>query len=88
MQRQARHKMELVEGIKNTSNAVAHDLRTPLAELRARLEELLRTHPPPATTFAEIHQSGHRLVHGDSVAMSFTSGSLDFVCQYAFCRRC
>jgi signal transduction histidine kinase len=48
---------QLVEGIKNTSNAVAHDLRTPLAELRARLEELLRTHPPPATTFAEIHQS-------------------------------
>jgi signal transduction histidine kinase len=48
---------QLVEGIKNTSNAVAHDLRTPLAELRARLEELLRTQPPPATTFAEIHQS-------------------------------
>ncbi|MBO0738511.1 MAG: HAMP domain-containing protein, partial [Alphaproteobacteria bacterium] len=32
----------LVEGIRNTSNAVAHDLRTPLAELRARLEELTR----------------------------------------------
>jgi signal transduction histidine kinase len=48
---------QLVEGIKNTANAVAHDLRTPLAELRARLEELLRNHPPPATTFAEIHQS-------------------------------
>jgi Histidine kinase-, DNA gyrase B-, and HSP90-like ATPase len=28
-----------------TSNAIAHDLRTPLAELRARLEELLRTRP-------------------------------------------
>jgi signal transduction histidine kinase len=48
---------QLVEGIRNTSNAVAHDLRTPLAELRARLEELLRTRPPPAATFAEIHHS-------------------------------
>ena len=26
---------QLVEGIRNTSNAIAHDLRTPLAELRA-----------------------------------------------------
>jgi signal transduction histidine kinase len=33
----------LVDGIRNTSNAVAHDLRTPLAELRTRLEELTRT---------------------------------------------
>ena len=32
----------LVEGVKNTSNAVAHDLRTPLAELRAELEGLIR----------------------------------------------
>lgn len=48
---------QLVEGIKNTSNAVAHDLRTPLAELRARLEELLRTRPPPEAIFAELHHS-------------------------------
>jgi signal transduction histidine kinase len=34
---------ELVEGVRNTANVVAHDLRTPLAELRARLEELCRT---------------------------------------------
>jgi signal transduction histidine kinase len=31
----------LVEGIRNTSNAIAHDLRTPLAELRSRIEGLL-----------------------------------------------
>jgi hypothetical protein len=32
---------DLIEGIRNTSNAVAHDLRTPLAELRAQLEGML-----------------------------------------------
>ena len=32
---------DLIEGIRNTSNAVAHDLRTPLAELRAQLEEMV-----------------------------------------------
>ncbi|MEK9970746.1 MAG: ATP-binding protein, partial [Ferrovibrio sp.] len=32
----------LVEGVRNVSNAIAHDLRTPLAETRARLESLLR----------------------------------------------
>jgi signal transduction histidine kinase len=48
---------QLVEGIKNTSNAVAHDLRTPLAELRARLEGLLRARPSPEATFAEIYHS-------------------------------
>ncbi|WP_430395705.1 sensor histidine kinase [Ferrovibrio sp.] len=33
---------QLVEGVRNVSNAIAHDLRTPLAETRARLEGLLR----------------------------------------------
>jgi signal transduction histidine kinase len=32
----------LVEGVRNASNAVAHDLRTPLAELRAHLEGIGR----------------------------------------------
>jgi hypothetical protein len=45
---------QLVEGVRNISNVLAHDLRTPLAELRARLEELLRGRPPPAKTFDGI----------------------------------
>ena len=32
---------QLIGGVRNVSNAIAHDLRTPLAELRARLETLL-----------------------------------------------
>ncbi len=45
---------QLVHGIRNVSNAIAHDLRTPLAELRSRLEELALTRPSPQQTFAEI----------------------------------
>ena len=44
----------LVHGVRNVSNCIAHDLRTPLAELRSRLEELALIRPPPAETFAEI----------------------------------
>ena len=44
----------LVLSVRNVSNAVAHDLRTPLAELRSRLEELTVTRPPADETFAEI----------------------------------
>jgi signal transduction histidine kinase len=33
---------QLVDGVREVSNAIAHDLRTPLAEARARLEDLLR----------------------------------------------
>jgi len=42
---------QLVHGIRNVSNAIAHDLRTPLAELRTRLEELALTQPSPQETF-------------------------------------
>jgi signal transduction histidine kinase len=45
---------QLVQGVRNVSNAIAHDLRTPLAELRSRLEELSVTRPGPEETFAEI----------------------------------
>jgi signal transduction histidine kinase len=45
---------QLFHGIRDVSNAIAHDLRTPLAELRSRLEELSLTRPPPHETFAEI----------------------------------
>lgn len=32
---------QLVDGVRHVSNAIAHDLRTPLAELRGRLEQML-----------------------------------------------
>ena len=48
---------QLIERVRNTSNAIAHDLRTPLAELRARLEELLRTNPEREITAEEIHKA-------------------------------
>jgi signal transduction histidine kinase len=44
----------LIHGIRNVSNSIAHDLRTPLAELRSRLEELALTRPSTEQTFAEI----------------------------------
>jgi signal transduction histidine kinase len=45
---------QLVHGVRNVSNSIAHDLRTPLAELRSRLEELALIRPPTEETFAEI----------------------------------
>ena len=45
---------QLVHGIANVSNAIAHDLRTPLTELRSRLEELSLTRPAAAEAFAEV----------------------------------
>jgi hypothetical protein len=47
----------LIDGVRNVSNAIAHDLRTPLAETRGRLEELLRKRPPPEATFSEIEET-------------------------------
>jgi signal transduction histidine kinase len=52
----------LIEGVRNTSNAVAHDLRTPLAELRARLEGIIRGQeargqPGDNAAIDEIHQA-------------------------------
>ncbi|MGO9039100.1 MAG: ATP-binding protein [Steroidobacteraceae bacterium] len=44
----------LVHGVRNVSNSIAHDLRTPLAELRSRLEELALMRPSPEKTFGEI----------------------------------
>lgn len=44
----------LVEGVQGASDAIAHDLRTPLAEMRGRLEALQRARPPAGATFEEI----------------------------------
>jgi hypothetical protein len=44
----------LVHGVRNVSNSIAHDLRTPLAELRSRLEEIALIRPPPEQAYAEI----------------------------------
>jgi signal transduction histidine kinase len=44
----------LVHGVRNVSNSIAHDLRTPLAELRSRLEELSLIRPSTEVTYAEI----------------------------------
>ena len=45
---------QLVTGVQDVSNSIAHDLRTPLSELRARLEELAITRPDTEETFGEI----------------------------------
>ena len=44
----------LVHGVRNVSNSIAHDLRTPLAELRSRLEALTLVRPPTDEAFAEV----------------------------------
>ena len=45
---------QLVRGVRDVSNAIAHDLRTPLAELRSRLEELCLARPAASLAFAEV----------------------------------
>ncbi|MGF6573813.1 PAS domain S-box-containing protein [Paraburkholderia sp. GAS333] len=45
---------EMMHGVRNVSNAIAHDLRTPLAELRSRLESLSVLRPGPDETFSEV----------------------------------
>lgn len=45
---------QLVHGVRNVSNSIAHDLRTPLAELRSRLEEIVVTRPSGEEVFDEV----------------------------------
>ena len=47
----------LVEGARNTSDAIAHDLRTPLAELRARLESVLRSRSGDSAAMEEVEKA-------------------------------
>ncbi|HXV64895.1 MAG TPA: HAMP domain-containing sensor histidine kinase, partial [Vicinamibacteria bacterium] len=51
---------KLVEGVRRVSDAVAHDLRTPLARLKTRLERLRKTKADPEIE-AAIHETDHLL---------------------------
>ena len=55
----------LVHGVRNVSNSIAHDLRTPLAELRSRLEELALIRPPPAEDLRRNRRRGRGRRPGD-----------------------
>lgn len=48
---------QLIEGLQATTHAVAHDLRTPLAELRGRLEALLRRRPSQEAALDEVQEA-------------------------------
>lgn len=45
---------QLVHGVRDVSNSIAHDLRTPLAELRSRLEEIVVTRPTGEEVYDEV----------------------------------
>jgi signal transduction histidine kinase len=45
---------QLIVGVRDVSNAIAHDLRTPLGALRYRLEEIVMTRPPAEQAYADI----------------------------------
>ncbi len=50
----------LMEGVRDVSNAIAHDLRTPLGRIRNRLDEALR----PDTTMEQLRESAENTIHG------------------------
>jgi signal transduction histidine kinase len=47
----------LMEGIRNVSNAIAHDLRTPLSRIRGRLDDALRHEPTVPRLSSAAHDA-------------------------------
>ena len=50
----------LMEGVRDVSNAIAHDLRTPLGRIRNRLDEMLRT----GATTEQLREAAATSIHG------------------------
>ena len=50
----------LMEGVRDVSNAIAHDLRTPLGRIRSRLDEVLR----PGATTEQLREAAGTSIHG------------------------
>jgi len=50
----------LMEGVRDVSNAIAHDLRTPLGRIRNRLDEVLR----PGASTEQLREAAGTSIHG------------------------
>ena len=50
----------LMEGVRDVSNAIAHDLRTPLSRIRGRLDEVLRH----GATTEQLREAAGTSIHG------------------------
>jgi signal transduction histidine kinase len=50
----------LMEGVRDVSNAIAHDLRTPLGRIRSRLDEVLR----PGATTEQLREAAGSSIQG------------------------
>jgi signal transduction histidine kinase len=50
----------LMDGVRDVSNAIAHDLRTPLGRIRSRLDEMLR----PGATPQQLRDAAVASIHG------------------------
>lgn len=61
---------ELIAAIRSATDAIAHDLRSPLSRLRAALEDALTTPPDPAALPEFLHTN---IRHLDQVLNSFSA---------------